>query len=699
MKRLLLTFVLLTFCAPFASAQQTGGANQLAGGTLAQRPATCKVSRREVYFQTDSAGSGAGSYECAPSDNQWRKMGAQTLDQLTDAQVSSPATNQALLFNGSLFVNRALTKADVGLPLADNTSDASKPISAAQQAALDLKADASALTTEAGARATADTTLQTNVNAEATVRGNADTTLQGNIDAEASARASAITSASTADRARSNHTGTQSADTLTDGTTNKAFLATERTKLSGVATGATANSSDATLLARANHTGTQTLSTISDAGTAAALNVPASGNAASGEVVKGNDTRLSDARTPTTHASSHASAGSDPLTLSESQITNLVSDLAAKVPTTRTVNGQALSGDVTLTTSDVADSSNKRYVTDAQRTVIQNTSGTNTGDETTATIKTKLGVTTLSGSNTGDQSSIVGITGTTVQFNAALTDNDFATQAGSETLTNKTLTTPTISDFSNATHNHTNAAGGGQLTDAALSSAVSIAKGGTGQVAKAAAFDALSPNTTLGDVTYHNGTNSVRLAGNTSATKKFFTQTGNGSTSAAPGWNSIVAGDIPDLSATYALAQMVARISGSDSTTSSTTLVDVTGLSVALLANSVYEFEAKLYVGTSADATGIRYGVNFSAAGATIEGGMIGPNSATVTRDEAIRAFNTSSSNVYLTATSQNGYVLITGIVTTTTNAGNLTIQHLKISSGTSTVRIGSHLKIIQKIS
>jgi hypothetical protein len=64
--------------------------------------------------------------------------------------------------------------------------------------------------------------------------------------------------------ARANHTGTQSADTLTDGTTNKAFLATERTKLTGVATAATANSSDATLLARANHTGTQTADTITD---------------------------------------------------------------------------------------------------------------------------------------------------------------------------------------------------------------------------------------------------------------------------------------------------------------------------------------------------------------------------------------------------------------------------------------------------
>ena len=63
---------------------------------------------------------------------------------------------------------------------------------------------------------------------------------------------------------RTNHTGTESADVLTDGTTNKAFLATERTKLAGIATGATANSTDAYLLSRANHTGTQLAATISD---------------------------------------------------------------------------------------------------------------------------------------------------------------------------------------------------------------------------------------------------------------------------------------------------------------------------------------------------------------------------------------------------------------------------------------------------
>lgn len=77
--------------------------------------------------------------------------------------------------------------------------------------------------------------------------------------------------------------------------------ASDKSKLDGIASGATANATDAALRARSSHTGTQTLSTISDAGTAAALNVPASGNAASGEVVLGSDTRLSDSRTPTSH--------------------------------------------------------------------------------------------------------------------------------------------------------------------------------------------------------------------------------------------------------------------------------------------------------------------------------------------------------------------------------------------------------------
>jgi hypothetical protein len=100
---------------------------------------------------------------------------------------------------------------------------------------------------------------------------------------------------------------TISADLLTDGTTNKAFLATERTKLAGIATGATANSSDATLLARANHTGTQAASTISDFSTAADARVAA----AVGVTVQGLDTDLTTIAglTATTDSFMQAKAG------------------------------------------------------------------------------------------------------------------------------------------------------------------------------------------------------------------------------------------------------------------------------------------------------------------------------------------------------------------------------------------------------
>ena len=54
------------------------------------------------------------------------------------------------------------------------------------------------------------------------------------------------------------------------------------------------------------------------------------GEATAGEAVQATDARLTNARTPSAHASSHAAAGSDPVTLAQSQVTNLTSDLAGK---------------------------------------------------------------------------------------------------------------------------------------------------------------------------------------------------------------------------------------------------------------------------------------------------------------------------------------------------------------------------------
>jgi hypothetical protein len=76
------------------------------------------------------------------------------------------------------------------------------------------------------------------------------------------------------------------------------------------------------------------------------------------------------------------------------------------------------------------------------------------------------------------------------------------------------------------------------------SGTLSIARGGTGAATKTAAFDGLSPLTTLGDTIYFDGTNNIRLAGNTTTTKQFLSQTGTGSVSAAPAWSTIAGSDI-----------------------------------------------------------------------------------------------------------------------------------------------------------
>jgi hypothetical protein len=61
-------------------------------------------------------------------------------------------------------------------------------------------------------------------------------------------------------------------------------------------------------------------------GTAAVTNT----GTGAGNAILGNDSRLTDARTPAAHAATHAAAGSDPVTLTEAQVTNLTADLAAK---------------------------------------------------------------------------------------------------------------------------------------------------------------------------------------------------------------------------------------------------------------------------------------------------------------------------------------------------------------------------------
>ena len=66
--------------------------------------------------------------------------------------------------------------------------------------------------------------------------------------------------------------------------------------------------------------------------------------------------------------------------------------------------------------------------------------------------------------------------------------------------TSPTIVTPTIADLTNMNHDHSNAAGGGTIARSDVTGTTSIGEGGTGQTTQTAAFDALSPTTTKGDL-------------------------------------------------------------------------------------------------------------------------------------------------------------------------------------------------------
>ena len=243
---------------------------------------------------------------------------------MTSAQVTAlnaAATASALSAHTSNKSNpHAVTKAQVGLGNCDNTADADKPISTATQSALDLKAASADLTAHTGDTSnphgvtkaqvglgnvdnTSDlakpvsTATQTALNAKA---NNSDLTAHtGNVSNPHKVTKAQVGLGSvdnTADVDKPISTATQAAlDGKVDKVTGKGlstndYTTTEKNKLSGIATGAQVNVI---------------------------------------ETVKVNGTAL---------------------TVS-SKAVNL--DLSGYVPTTRTVNGKALSANITLAASDV----------------------------------------------------------------------------------------------------------------------------------------------------------------------------------------------------------------------------------------------------------------------------------------------------------------------------------------------------------
>lgn len=145
------------------------------------------------------------------------------------------------------------------------------------------------------------------------------------------------------------------------GLSTEDYTTAEKSKLSGIATGATANSTDAFLLSRANHTGAQAATTITEDAT---------------------HRFATDAEKTTWNAKQDA-LGFTP------------------VPNTRTVNGHALSSNVTVTKSDVG-LANADNTSDLNKPV-------STATQTALDLKANLASPTFTGTVSGITKTMVGL--------------------------------------------------------------------------------------------------------------------------------------------------------------------------------------------------------------------------------------------------------------------------------------------------
>jgi hypothetical protein len=140
----------------------------------------------------------------------------------------------------------------------------------------------------------------------------------------------------------------------------------------------------------------------------------------------------------------------------------------------------------------------------------------------------------------------------------------------------------------------------------------------------------------------------------------------------------------------------VYKVTTTDATTTGTTLTNVTGLVTSTLSlSTTYEFEAVLMCTTSAVTTGTKYGVNVSVAPTLILANYEGALTSTTGAVTTTNANNLACATAFLTTSAQSGIIIIKGMFTTAgTGSPVFSIQHLKVTSGTSTVKVGSTLRV-----
>ncbi|MBC7746541.1 hypothetical protein H7Y40_01005 [Pedobacter sp.] len=200
----------------------------------------------------------------------------------------------------------APTKTDIGLANVDNTSDANKPVSTATQTALNLKANLVSPTFTGTVTVPAPT-------------NNTDAATKNYVDTTAGAGTPDANSTTKGKLQLTGDLGGTAASPTVPGLAGKA---------STVHVHDTSDITSGAFPVGRIGTGTPAADTYVDGATGAWTTLPSSGP----------------------HAASHGSVGGDPVTLAESQITNLTTDLAGKAATVHThAAGDLVSGTISTT--------------------------------------------------------------------------------------------------------------------------------------------------------------------------------------------------------------------------------------------------------------------------------------------------------------------------------------------------------------
>lgn len=127
-------------------------------------------------------------------------------------------------------------------------------------------------------------------------------------------------------------------------------------------------------------------------------------------------------------------------------------------------------------------------------------------------------------------------------------------------------------------------------------------------------------------------------------------------------------------------------------TTTSGSLQSITGLTIPVDANEVWQFEAHMSV-ASTSAAGVKFGVG-APTGATVEAQVsgAGADETSNARNERLSALDSPTVAAY-TIRNGDGVAHVMGILANGSTAGTLAIKILKVTSGTATIYANSYIK------